>query len=209
MKSYYVIFYIVLGGGALGFAFLLYSKDLPFTADNLLERLYKLSTDEGSDAEDIRNLAYAFGAIAASLAVLATLPFQIIKVWINERIANNTEQGQITDRINKAVEGLGASKDVTFQRKDANGILTYGKHKNGKPDFTNPIIVTESQPNLEVRTGAIFALERISQDSLRDHVQIMEILTAYIRENAKIGEIPETPWDDWRAAGADVESVPE
>ena len=39
-------------------------------------------------------------------------------------------------------------------------------------------------PNLEVRIGAIYALERIAQDSLRDHIQIMEILCAYIRENS-------------------------
>ncbi|NNF25071.1 MAG: pentapeptide repeat-containing protein [Rhodobacteraceae bacterium] len=41
-----------------------------------------------------------------------------------------------------------------------------------------------SAPNLEVRIGAIYALERIAQDSLRDHIQIMEILCAYVRENA-------------------------
>ncbi|MFN7168518.1 MAG: pentapeptide repeat-containing protein [Pannonibacter sp.] len=43
---------------------------------------------------------------------------------------------------------------------------------------------SETLPNIEVRTGAIYALERIAQDSLRDHIQIMEILTAYIRENS-------------------------
>jgi hypothetical protein len=37
---------------------------------------------------------------------------------------------------------------------------------------------------LEVRLGAIYALERIARDSERDHWPIMEILTAYVRENA-------------------------
>jgi uncharacterized protein YjbI with pentapeptide repeats len=37
---------------------------------------------------------------------------------------------------------------------------------------------------LEVRLGAIYALERIAKDSERDHWPIMEILTAYVRENA-------------------------
>ena len=36
----------------------------------------------------------------------------------------------------------------------------------------------------EVRLGALYALERIAQDSLRDHVQIMEILCAYVRQNS-------------------------
>jgi hypothetical protein len=37
---------------------------------------------------------------------------------------------------------------------------------------------------LAIRLGAIYALERIARDSERDHWPIMEILTAYVRENA-------------------------
>ncbi|WP_157374071.1 pentapeptide repeat-containing protein [Salipiger sp. CCB-MM3] len=50
-------------------------------------------------------------------------------------------------------------------------------------------VFAETLPNIEVRTGAIYALERISQDSERDHIQIMEILTAYIRENAPVKDL--------------------
>jgi hypothetical protein len=42
------------------------------------------------------------------------------------------------------------------------------------------------QPNLEIRMGAIYALERIAEDSPRDHWPIMEILTAYVRLNTKL-----------------------
>lgn len=47
----------------------------------------------------------------------------------------------------------------------------------------------ETLPNIEVRIGAILSLERIAQDSARhdhgrDHVRVMEILCAYIRENS-------------------------
>lgn len=38
--------------------------------------------------------------------------------------------------------------------------------------------------NLEIRLGAIYALERIARDSETDHWPIMEVLTAYIREHA-------------------------
>lgn len=37
---------------------------------------------------------------------------------------------------------------------------------------------------LEVRLGGIYALERIAKDSEKDHWPIMEVLTAYVRENA-------------------------
>jgi hypothetical protein len=37
-------------------------------------------------------------------------------------------------------------------------------------------------PQLELRLGGIYALERIARDSEKDHWPIMEILTAYVRE---------------------------
>lgn len=37
---------------------------------------------------------------------------------------------------------------------------------------------------MELRLGAIYALERIARDSWKDHWPIMEVLTAYIRENS-------------------------
>ena len=42
----------------------------------------------------------------------------------------------------------------------------------------------KNEPNVEVRLGAIYALERIAFDSPRDHWTIMEVLTAYVRQNA-------------------------
>jgi hypothetical protein len=45
-------------------------------------------------------------------------------------------------------------------------------------------LTAKGEPNVEVRLGAIYALERIAQDSPRDHWTIMEVLTAYVRQNA-------------------------
>jgi hypothetical protein len=44
-----------------------------------------------------------------------------------------------------------------------------------------------AKPNFEVRLGAIYALERIALDSPRDHWTMVEILTAYVRQNAPVG----------------------
>ena len=49
--------------------------------------------------------------------------------------------------------------------------------------FTKAIEQLGSE-QLEIRLGGIYALERISIDSLVDHFSIMEILSAYIRVNA-------------------------
>src|SRR5262247_1209777 len=37
---------------------------------------------------------------------------------------------------------------------------------------------------LDVRLGGIYALERIAQDSLKDHWTVMEVLTAFVREQS-------------------------
>ena len=62
-------------------------------------------------------------------------------------------------------------------------------------------VFSETLPNMEVRIGAIYALERIARETPNFHVQIMEILCAYIRENspaenAEPLHMPEMPADD-------------
>ncbi|WP_185804912.1 pentapeptide repeat-containing protein [Pontivivens nitratireducens] len=94
------------------------------------------------------------------LVALIGLPFVIWRSIVAQAQATTAAQGLITERFTKAVEQLGAEKTV-------------------KKDGEETTI-----PNLEVRLGGIYALERIAQDSLRDHITIMEVLCAYIRENA-------------------------
>lgn len=83
-----------------------------------------------------------------------------------------TRDSKLTERFAKAVEQLGALD------------------KDGK----NPI--------LEMRFGGIYALERIARESPHDHQPIMEILTAYVRQNA--------PWHESAAppGGAEGEAPP-
>lgn len=63
-------------------------------------------------------------------------------------------------------------------------------------------VFSESVANIEVRMGAILSLERIAQDSTihdkgRDHVRVMEILCAYIRENSNARKPVEFPLAEW------------
>jgi uncharacterized protein YjbI with pentapeptide repeats len=44
--------------------------------------------------------------------------------------------------------------------------------------------------NLDICLGGIYALERIAKDSKYDHPQVMEILTAFVRQHAALQEIP-------------------
>lgn len=150
------------------------------------------------------------GAAIRNIGLLAVAVFGApLLVWrsiVAQKQVNVSEQGQITDRITKAVEGLGAEKTVRkivetpVQAKPILGIdePLYEVYPDGSSKIEKQSI-EHTTPNLEVRIGAIYALERIAQDSLRDHIQIMEILCAYIRENAPAKSLEPTEGDFKRA----------
>lgn len=120
--------------------------------------------------------------LGALLAALLGAPFVIWGTWLKYQTVRYQKEGHITDRINKAVEQLGAEKTVKVRTKDEEG---------------KDITIEETRPNIEVRIGAILSLERIAQDSTihdkgRDHVRVMEILCAYVRENAPASSAQES-----------------
>ena len=164
--------------------------------------------DSESQSAAIRNIGLVFAAIVG-------VPFVIWRSVVAQKQVDVAEQGHITDRINTAVEGLGAEKTISYRARfviwqdkgDENAgragfMQRWGEATDIRerlPDRFRDVSqneldsavefgawtdITETKPNLEVRIGAIYALERIAQDSDRDHVQIMEILCAYIRQNA-------------------------
>ena len=51
--------------------------------------------------------------------------------------------------------------------------------------------------NMVIRLGGIYDLEQLAQDSEKDHGRIMEVLTAYVRENAPV-QMEYTPEEDER-----------
>jgi uncharacterized protein YjbI with pentapeptide repeats len=150
-----------------------------------------------ASSDDLRNIAYALGVTITALAGLLVAPLILIRTWVSERNATTAEQGLITDRFTRAVEQLGAEK--TIRRREFKPLFKVdAKGKWARDTDGNPVPATrpdgtplgewesveETLPNLEVRLGAIYALERIAQDSERDHIPIMETLCAYVRQNA-------------------------
>lgn len=163
--------------------------------------------EASKDAELRWHVLSLIGLITALGGLLGT-PVALVRLFMTERQTTATEEGLITDRINKAVEGLGAEKTVTRLGRDISfrtddeifREFEWFDELYELPNVTYDLNRTEwrshsrTLPNLEVRVGAIYALERIAQDSLRDHIQIMEILCAYIRENAPATDL--APSDD-------------
>ena len=114
----------------------------------------------------------------ALITALLGAPFLIWSTVIKHKSLGFQKEGHLTDRISKAVEQLGAEK--TVKRADSEVTL----------------------PNIEVRIGGILSLERIAQDSTaydhgRDHVRCMEILCAYIRENAPASGAKDHVFGEW------------
>ena len=126
--------------------------------------------------------------MGALLAALLGGPFLIWGTVLKHRTVGFQKEGHLTDRINKAVEMLGAEKTVKRHLESSAGKRVFEHSADDKPDFSKPVYVEETAPNIEVRIGAILSLERIAQDSTaydkgRDHVRVMEILCAYVRQN--------------------------
>lgn len=159
----------------------------------LWELIWFLPPESKVEQTEARFALVRLTAMTATLGAVVALPFTLVKVNLTREANETAVQGIVTDRINKAVEGLGATKSVREQRQDQAGNPTYEKTNIGKNDYSKPVIVEVTKPNLEVRIGAIYSLERISQDSPRDHIQIMEILCAYIKENSQAGQATRFP----------------
>ena len=156
LRDHYVVVVFAVGGLVLAGAYRMYLRDIMWSVHAMVGRLRALADAPTGDdfAETLNNLAQGSALLLGVLAATATLIFTLLRTWINERTTRATEEGLITDRVNAAVASLGADKTVK-------GI------EDGK-EYT--------RPNLEVRVGAILALERIAKRSPGVHCQIMEIL---------------------------------
>ncbi len=113
----------------------------------------------GKEDGKIRNLAIAFVGTITGIGALFGVFLAILRSEENKR-QNDVAQQQ----ADIAEQGM-----VTDRLNKATENL--GKSESG-------------EPVIEVRLGSLYALERIAQDSIRDHAQIMEILCAYIRNNS-------------------------
>ena len=137
-----------------------------------LYSMWLVTTELGqpvTNTEKLRQILLAIPICIAALGALIALPITLRRLQFTRRQTLAEEEGLITDRINAAVLGLGAEKTVKVT-------------EDGQ-------VIERTEPNIEVRIGAILALERIAKKNLDVHVQIMEIFTTYLSENASAAEL--------------------
>ncbi|MBY3222787.1 pentapeptide repeat-containing protein [Rhizobium laguerreae] len=142
--------------------------------------------------DEVRNTLLAVGAMIG-------VPFLIWRTLIAARQADIGKESHYTALFTKAVEQLGAER--TVKRREFRPSYRIDEQtqkmmldKNGQPipavsETGEPIGEYQSYEvtttNFEVRLGAIYALERIAQDSQRDAWPIYLTLCSYVQNNAE------------------------
>jgi len=112
-----------------------------------------------------------FNKLLLALAGLIGVPFLVWRVFIASQQNTIALENARNTLFSKAVDQLGATRE-----RKVPGITS------GPDQKTDPTISTE--PNIEVRLGAIYALEKLAREDIDLHWPIIETLCAYIRENA-------------------------
>lgn len=168
--SFILILYLLAFG--LYFTFVIPAKIL--LAVNSLDATQSVDATKTSPADSINKLLLGLGGILA-------VPFLIWRTIISDkqnRIATRqaiiAQDNLHTTTMANAVEQLGAIREIKKEEDISGGVV--GPNVSKK--------TTISEPNIEVRLGGIYLLEKLAREHEELHWPIMEILCAYVRENA-------------------------
>jgi hypothetical protein len=138
----------------------------------------RLNLDPKAQFEVENETRKTWATIVGGMAVL----FSLLFTWANLRVTQ--ENLRITQEATTNSQELTREGQITDR-------------------FTKAIAqLGEQDPEkLAVRLGGIYALERIARESKEDHWPIMEMLTAYVRENA--------PWLEKDALSSECDQPPQ
>ncbi|WP_170572403.1 pentapeptide repeat-containing protein [Ruegeria atlantica] len=126
-----------------------------------------------TDSVDWRFNLVKLTATTAILGAVVAFPITVMNASYNRRQIEAQEKGQVTDRFTKAIEGLGADKVIILDGQE------------------------NTVPNLEVRVGAVLALEKIASETPSEVSSTLDTLSVYVRENVGIKTIkPDTDADE-------------
>lgn len=132
--------------------------------------------------EDRKNLVQlVFQVLGASVILLG--------VYFTWQELKTSQEGQITERFTRAIDQLGKADEPSKEAQTG---------KQNTPSKEN---------NLAIRLGGIYSLERIARDSQRDYWPIMEVLTAYVRQNSPATAEAESETGNSTDLKADIQAI--
>ena len=150
------------------------------------------------DAVDFANKARAtLAQILGGLSILGTIGVALWSAKIAQAAQTNAETAQ---------------KNLKLTEDTAQKNLAHLESSKITERFSKAIELLGNKDSLDVRLGAIYALERIARDSQPDHWTVMEVLTAFVREKSKDNEqehqkkLEQTPSAEFKLA-ADIQAV--
>jgi uncharacterized protein YjbI with pentapeptide repeats len=119
-----------------------------------------------------------------------TLPWRLLRALIHSIVnlwamfADKDSRGFALDVVKTWISFLGLSATIIA------GIGFYLNYKQGQEKLVTERFSTSvtqiGNAKEVVRIGGIYSLERIAKDSPKDHWTIMEVLTAYVRQNSPL-----------------------
>ena len=140
------------------FGLFFYSRLYP-----LIESLYELTKYQIANISiGDRAFRNASLSIAGSITLLITLLGVLLTLIRNLLIfqQNKTDEERlVTEQISRAIDQIGAYKQTTNDRRP--------------------------EPNMEVRLGGLYSLQRIMKNSPKDEDSIAKIFYSYVNENIK------------------------
>jgi uncharacterized protein YjbI with pentapeptide repeats len=131
----------------------------------------------------LRPVVVLLGLVLAVGFALLVLKWGPQSEWFETKGLNRKDRAEEVGRNRTAIlamlAGLIAVTGAIFTG------LSYRLNRSGQitERFTRAVDQL-GNPKLDVRIGGIYALERIAHDSRDDHPQVVEVLTAYVREHA-------------------------
>lgn len=136
--------------------------------------------------------------------ILLTAIFIILYVFIGLYVMSISPVDKLIENETKALQttatifgGIAVIINAFFAAQRADAMDKTAKAAIRNTEIADDKQITErfakaieqlGSDKIETRLGAIYTLERIAKDSSKDHWTIMEILTAFVRENAPVNK---------------------
>ena len=132
-----------------------------------------------------RSLPISVLASLVGFVAMAYLVLQLAPDWFAETRGLDA-QGRVTARQGVRTATLALVAGGLAVLGSFYTARTFALNRAGQitDRFTKAIEQLGHQTAIDVRLGGIYALERIARDSKHDHPQVIEVLTAFIREHA-------------------------
>jgi uncharacterized protein YjbI with pentapeptide repeats len=130
----------------------------------------------------------------ALAALVLYLTWRFVWEWANSYVgpSSTAERNDLLTTVAQIAGGFAVAIGVFFTFRS----IQVNREGQVTERFTRAIDHI-GEDALEVRLGGIYALERISRDSARDHGPVLEVLTAYIRNRAPVDDLRMAEWQAW------------